>query len=84
MHGNVSEWCFDAYQQDITALSEDPLVEPEDAGSVRVFRGGIAVDQAVSARSAYRNWFDPSDRYDALGLRPVLVPSQTRPEKWRR
>ncbi len=82
MHGNVYEWCRDSIELTDTAYPAGPVTDPfVTRGSFRVFRGGSASSRAEVARSAGRDWDDPSLRY-SLGLRPALVPSgqQTVPE----
>lgn len=40
----------------------------------RVFRGGGWLFNAVLCRSAYRDWLDPSYRYEGRGFRVAPVP----------
>jgi len=74
MHGNVWEWCSDWYAEYTTDDLTDPL--GADSATDRVFRGGGWGDSAKFCRSTYRSWFDPAVRYDALGFRIVLVPTE--------
>jgi len=71
MHGNVWEWCSDAY-----ALygAPEPQGTPETGGAARVNRvnrGGSFYHSATHARSAYRNNAAPDMRINHLGVRPA-------------
>ena len=70
MHGNISEWCWDAYGDYPPGPVQDPtgLV---DAGpeARRVFRGGCFINFGPKCRSANREALDPAKRLDMLGLR---------------
>ncbi len=73
MHGNVWEWCQDAYgvyrkggdgkTTDSEGLTNIPKVQS------RVIRGGSFYNQASVVRSATRNFLMPSDRGDSVGFR---------------
>jgi len=69
MLGNVWEWTADCYHADYTGASghSAPRSGPETCG--RVLRGGSWSDTAIWLRSATRNWFDRSDRFDYVGFR---------------
>jgi len=72
MHGNVWEWCQDAWQEKLPA---EPVTDPEGsggAGVLRVVRGGSWLNDGRSCRSAYRDWFVPDGRNVDLGFRLVL------------
>ncbi|MBO7483443.1 MAG: SUMF1/EgtB/PvdO family nonheme iron enzyme [Kiritimatiellae bacterium] len=76
MHGNVWEWCADAYDSDYYAAS--PASDPYNAGqpdACRVVRGGSWCFAADCCRSAYRGKGDPSDRF-LIGFRVALVPAR--------
>jgi formylglycine-generating enzyme required for sulfatase activity len=68
MHGNVSEWCWDGYD-DYDAKS--PAVDPTGVVTllVRVIRGGCSGGAAGSARASYRRWRMPASRFYDLGFR---------------
>lgn len=72
LHGNVWEWCQDIYAEKLPG-GRDPLVTSGD--SFRVLRGGGWRVSAWYCRSAYRLWFDPSIRFNYLGFRLALSPS---------
>jgi len=57
MHGNVSEWCHDYFEEDYYQQSptDDPQ-GPESRGDRRVCRGGTWSDDTRSTRSAFRGW----------------------------
>ncbi len=69
MHGNVAEWCRDAYAVNLPG-GTDPEVTADT--TLRVFRGGSWKDSARGCRSAYRDWDAPSYRYYSLGFRVAL------------
>ncbi len=73
MHGNVYEWCADAWQQDVSA---EPVTDPEyrgnDLGSARVVRGGSWSGDGWFVRSADRFRLSPDFRDSYLGFRLAL------------
>lgn len=74
VHGNISEWCLDAYDGRFYAKSagKDPVCDPE-AATTRVTRGGSFSGDAYFARSAYRLDTTPSGSFPNLGVRPVKL-----------
>jgi formylglycine-generating enzyme required for sulfatase activity len=84
MHGNVWEWCRDAYAENLPG-GRDPEVKPdEQAGrSFRVFRGGSWDFVDALCRSAFRGkGGSPSIRSYNLGFRVALsAVQQVRPAK---
>ena len=73
VHGNVSEWCEDIYDEDFykrpEAQERDPVCT-EGTGH-RVVRGGDASLPSYQCRAASRSWAEPSNRSFTIGLRPV-------------
>ena len=72
LHGNVWEWCADAYTE--YPFEGEEAVAPALASSgtsYRVFRGGGWADPPERLRSAQRSAFRPDFRFFDLGFRPV-------------
>ena len=72
MHGNVSEWCRDLYEDYPRRSATDPT--GPTTGSIRVHRGGSWFDRAELCRSALRSGRSPGYRSSRLGFRPAAVP----------
>ena len=81
MHGNVWEWCRDAWDEKAYAKRSGGVTDPEttndDEIAVRVMRGGSWVARARYCRSAYRGRGLPGDVWRNLGLR--LAAGQNEP-----
>jgi len=72
MSGNVSEWCWDWYDNYNPNAGKD-YMGPE-IGSDRVIRGGDMWAPPEHCRVASRSKFDPDRRDDLIGFRLVFVP----------
>jgi len=75
MHGNVSEWCADVFDErfygEPAATARNPLLESDSKSVLRVCRGGSWAIFAWSSRSACRDGFPPNRRHYLRGFRPV-------------
>jgi formylglycine-generating enzyme required for sulfatase activity len=72
MHGNIWEWCRDAYgSYETSPRVGDGLRHAPDGAAKRVRRGGGFRALADFARSALRGHAYPEQRHDDLGLRPI-------------
>lgn len=73
MHGNVWEWCADAWVDGAYEKHKDGVVDPfvdlAEESVFRVMRGGSWVSNARGCRSAYRDGGDPVGRWRPQGLR---------------
>ncbi|MFN0087921.1 MAG: formylglycine-generating enzyme family protein [Blastocatellia bacterium] len=56
MHGNVLEWCEDAFVDTYEGVSIDGSARLSEGDSSRVLRGGSYVSSAVYCRAAFRDW----------------------------
>ena len=68
MHGNVWEWCEDAWHKNYHGAPVDGSAWL-DGSNRRVLRGGSWFSNGGDCRSAYRNSFDPSYRIIDIGCR---------------
>ncbi|MBL9113857.1 MAG: SUMF1/EgtB/PvdO family nonheme iron enzyme [Verrucomicrobiaceae bacterium] len=76
MHGNLWEWCEDAWDGNAKLIGgRDPVSR---IGAQRVVRGGSWSYEGQSCRSANRQGFAADSRLWHLGFRPVLVPDGKR------
>lgn len=75
MHGNVWEWCQDAFQHYGTADAIDPVNQSVDGDEItlRVLRGGSWSNFARLCRSAFRNRARAVSAFGAVGLRVAQI-----------
>jgi formylglycine-generating enzyme required for sulfatase activity len=73
MHGNVWEWCGDAWHDDYTGAPGDGSAWEGGATLQRVLRGGSWHDPPGICRCAARLKFDRSDGEDFVGFRVALA-----------
>ncbi|MCE9634813.1 MAG: formylglycine-generating enzyme family protein [Planctomycetes bacterium] len=71
VHGNVWEWCEDAWHDGSHGAPTDGAAWRSAAASLRVLRGGYWSVTAWFARSEYRNWAVPQLRNSLIGFRPA-------------
>jgi formylglycine-generating enzyme required for sulfatase activity len=76
MHGNVAEWCHDAFAKDYYKDSPDKNPRGPAKGNLNVLRGGSWKSTADAARSAFRlgenpGFGDTCLAPDAIGFRCV-------------
>ncbi|WP_082212101.1 flavodoxin [Parabacteroides timonensis] len=67
MHGNVGEWCWDAFGSYDALPTDNPAAVAD--GSFRVVRGGSWFDVGKHLRSAYRSVLPAAYRADNIGFR---------------
>ncbi|HEX41310.1 MAG TPA: formylglycine-generating enzyme family protein, partial [Phycisphaerales bacterium] len=73
MAGNVWEWCNDWWSDLYYSSSPSSNPTGPTSGVYRVYRGGCwSARAAYYCRVAYRDFYWPDDREDALGFRVVL------------
>ena len=77
MHGNVREWCADAYSSTFytEAKAVDPVNNPPSSStySSRVLRGGSYRDSATYSTSSARRGYTSTSRYYRNGFRVVIL-----------
>ncbi|MES2594919.1 MAG: SUMF1/EgtB/PvdO family nonheme iron enzyme [Verrucomicrobiota bacterium] len=73
MHGNVMEWCSDAYHFQL-AGGTDPTGALK--GTQRVLRSGAWSSEAPACRAASRRCELPGSRTNTTGLRIAIVPTK--------
>ena len=73
MHGNVWEWCADAWHDDYVGAPTDGSVWESRTASQRVLRGGCWHDPPDLCRSAARLKHAPDEGEDFFGFRVALA-----------
>jgi serine/threonine-protein kinase len=71
MHGNLWEWCEDAFVPGYDGAPADGSARALRGAKERACRGGAWAEPAVFARSASRSSAPVADRLDTHGLRPA-------------
>lgn len=82
MHGNVAEWCEDAYRAPASSFGE-PAAENSDLksdGGLRVTRGGSWISDSTQARSARRVGVPPLEASEFVGIRVARSLKPARPQ----
>lgn len=67
MHGNVCEWCKDAYGR-LPSQSDDGELAPEGP---HIVRGGAFSSLPATARCSARLKYPPGGQYQSIGVRPA-------------
>jgi len=73
MHGNVSEWCNDYYDEYTDGI-KNPTGPSSSKSMKKVIRGGDYRDHANNCRSAFRGGAMRSYKTGTLGFRLVMIP----------
>ncbi len=73
MHGNLWEWCADAWHDTYAGAPLDGSAWEERAARFRVARGGSWHEPPANCRSAVRVKFDASEGEDLVGFRVALT-----------
>jgi formylglycine-generating enzyme required for sulfatase activity len=71
MHGYVWEWCQDAWHDSYEGAPADGSAWEEKDAREHVLRGGSWADEALKARSAFRDHQSAGQRSDTIGFRCV-------------
>jgi formylglycine-generating enzyme required for sulfatase activity len=71
MHGNVFEWCADAYVADRRGERTEPPMRSDAPEYARVIRGGAWASAGSALRAANRDWYAPDEGDRYIGFRLV-------------
>jgi formylglycine-generating enzyme required for sulfatase activity len=75
IHGNISEWCEDDWQDDYNNVPNDGSAWMSNPRrSFRVVRGGSYLSSSDSCRAAYRGRYMFDTHYDSVGFRLAFQP----------
>ena len=74
MHGNVAEWCNDAYGRYGREAADNPAGGDND--DYRICRGGSFASKAEDCRSTNRLFFPPKTKSKTIGFRIVWRPEE--------
>jgi len=70
MHGNVWEWCQDAYKNNYKGAPTDGTArESNSTSAARALRGGSWISAGSACRSSSRNYYAPDGRDSLVGFR---------------
>lgn len=71
IHGNVSEWVMDRFENHYTIEDLSPVIDPRGpaSGNSRVYRGGSYISMDNELRSAHRNDGIPNSQMSFAGFR---------------
>jgi formylglycine-generating enzyme required for sulfatase activity len=76
MHGNVSEWCFDAVERSGSgspaSYAEGNIILEQNDKTLHVIRGGSWRSPLEKCRSAFRECLLPTQALDDVGFRVVF------------
>ena len=71
MHGNLWEWCQDAWAANYDAAPGDGSAREAESAPIRVHRGGSWLGSPPLCRSACRRGLAPGIGFADLGFRPA-------------
>jgi formylglycine-generating enzyme required for sulfatase activity len=69
VHGNVSEWVEDCWNESLAGLPKDGGARTTGDCTSRVLRGGSWADEPKDVRSAKRSWEVVGERRAQIGFR---------------
>ena len=76
LHGNVREWCLNAWHDSYTGAPDDGRVWVSEGSQevLRLLRGDSWFDVPGNCRSACRYYYQPGDADNLVGFRVVCLP----------